>query len=53
MPTGIDVYAGYKADTEAKHPQYSDEMVAEYREYQDEMAAEMVVDYREYYSDEY
>ncbi len=55
--TGIDVYAGYKAEMEAEHRQYKAEMEAEHREYHDEMAAEirseMAAEHREYYSDEY
>lgn len=48
--TGLDAYAGYKADMEAEHRHYLDEMEANYyREYENEMAAA----YREYYSDEY
>lgn len=44
--TGIDVYAGYKADMEAEHGQYLDEMAGE-------MRADMAAEYREYYRDRY
>lgn len=43
--TGIDVYAGYKAEMKAEHGQYMAEMAAEYH---DDMANELATEYRQY-----
>lgn len=55
--TGIDVYAGYKADMEAEHRQYLDEMAADYREVPgqdcDGDSRGEATGHRENYSDEY
>jgi hypothetical protein len=51
--TGLDVYAGYKAEMQAEYRQYAAEAAEDYREYQDETAAEMAAEYRDYDQDAY